>query len=92
MNMEAGSTGITESQSKKLGSDFNQTNYYPGRDKIYVKLVYDAKTKVILGEQVGGFKDSVQRTNVIAADIFGKLATVQLGYVRRHHFLERGMY
>ena len=87
MSMEAGSTGLTEGQAQKLGldfkvkfiSDFNQTNYYPGRDKIYVKLVYDAKTKVILGGQVAGFKDSVQRTNVIATAIFGKLTTGQLG-------------
>ncbi|MCR8746518.1 CoA-disulfide reductase [Romboutsia lituseburensis] len=87
MDMEAGSTGITENQAKKLGldvkvkfiSDFNQTNYYPGRDQIYVKLVYDAKTKVLLGGQVAGFKDAVQRTNVIAAAIFGKLTTNQLG-------------
>lgn len=87
MNMEAGCTGITESQAKKLGidykvkfiSDFNQTNYYPGRDKIYVKLVYDANTKVILGGQVAGFKDAVQRTNVIATAVFAKLTTNQLG-------------
>lgn len=87
MNMEAGSTGITEIQAQKLGldvkvkfiSDFNQTNYYPGRNKIYVKLVYDAKTKVILGGQVAGYKDAVQRTNVIATAIFAKLTTAQLG-------------
>lgn len=87
MNMEAGSTGITEIQAQKLGldvkvkfiSDFNQTNYYPGRNKIYVKLVYDAKTKVILGGQVAGYKDAVQRTNVIATAIFAKLTTDQLG-------------
>ena len=87
MDMEAAATGITEAGAQKLGldykvkfiSDFNQTNYYPGRNKIYVKLVYDANTKVILGGQVAGFKDSVQRTNVIAAAIFGKLTTSQLG-------------
>ena len=87
MDMEAASTGLTEEQAKKLEldfkvkfiSDFNQTSYYPGKDKIYVKLVYDAKTKVILGGQVAGFKDAVQRTNVIAAAIFGKMTTSQLG-------------
>ncbi|WP_270646458.1 CoA-disulfide reductase [Paeniclostridium hominis] len=87
MNMEAAATGITESQAVKLGmnvkakfiSDFNQTNYYPGRNKMYVKLVYDADTKVILGGQVAGFKDAVQRANVLAACIFGKLTTNQLG-------------
>ena len=87
MDMEAASTGLTENQAKALGinykakfiSDFNQTNYYPGRDKIYVKLVYDADTKVILGGQVAGFKDSVQRCNVLATAIFAKLTTNQLG-------------
>ena len=87
MNMEAAATGLTEEKAKSLGlnykakfiSDFNQTNYYPGRDKIYVKLVYDAETKVILGGQVAGFKDSVQRANVIAAAIFSKMTTNQLG-------------
>ena len=87
MDMEAGCTGLTENQAKELGlnykvkfiSDFNQTNYYPGRDKIYVKLVYDADTKIILGGQVAGFKDAVQRTNVIATAIFAKLTTNQLG-------------
>ncbi|MGL5718614.1 MAG: CoA-disulfide reductase [Paraclostridium sp.] len=87
MDMEAAATGITEAQAAKLGievkakfiSDFNQTNYYPGRDKMYVKLVYDANTKVILGGQVVGYKDAVQRANVIAACVFGKLTTNQLG-------------
>ncbi|MCR4943675.1 MAG: CoA-disulfide reductase [Clostridium sp.] len=87
MNMEAASTGLTEMQAQKLGlnykakfiTDFNQTTYYPGRDKIYVKLVYDAETKVILGGQVAGFKDAVQRCNVIAAAIMGKMTTTELG-------------
>ncbi len=87
MDMEAACTGLTEIQAEKLGikvkskfiSDFNQTNYYPGRNKMYVKLVYDADTKVILGGQVAGYKDAVQRCNVIAASIFGKLTTSQLG-------------
>ena len=87
MDMEAAVTGITEEKAKSLGlnykskfiSDFNQTNYYPGRNKIYVKLVYDADTKVILGGQVAGFKDSVQRANVLATAIFAKMTTNQLG-------------
>ncbi|MGN0144266.1 MAG: CoA-disulfide reductase [Clostridium sp.] len=87
MNMEAGRTGITENKAKALNlnyksvfiTDMNQTNYYPGQDKIYVKLIYDADTKVILGGQAAGYKDAVQRVNVIAACIFGKLTTKQLG-------------
>ena len=87
MDMEAAKVGLNEEEAKALGIDYkakfitdmNQTNYYPGRNKIYVKLVYDANTKVILGGQVAGFKDSVQRANVIAACVFAKMTTTQLG-------------
>lgn len=87
MNMEAGRTGITESKAKALNlnyktvfiNDMNATNYYPGQSKIYIKLIYDSESKVILGGQVGGYKDAVQRVNVIAACIYGKLTTKELG-------------
>ena len=87
MNMEAGRTGITESKAKALNlnyktvfiNDMNQTDYYPGQSKIYVKLIYDAESKVILGGQIAGYKDVVQRVNVIAACIYGKLTTKELG-------------
>lgn len=87
MNMEAGRTGITESKAKALNlnyktvfiNDMNATNYYPGQSKIYIKLIYDSESKVILGGQVAGYKDAVQRVNVIAACIYGKLTTKELG-------------
>lgn len=87
MNMEAARTGLSEKEVKDLGFDYktkfitdmNQTSYYPGRKKIYVKLIYDAHSKVILGGQVAGYKDAVQRCNVLAACIFGKMTTEQLG-------------
>ena len=87
MNIEAARTGLTEKEVKNLGFDYktkfitdmNQTNYYPGGKKIYVKLIYDAHTKVILGGQVAGYKDAVQRCNVLAACIFAKMTTEQLG-------------
>ena len=87
MNMEAARSGLSEKEVKALGFDYktkfitdmNQTSYYPGRQKIYVKLIYDAHTKVIYGGQVAGYKDAVQRCNVIAACIYGKMTTEQLG-------------
>ena len=60
-------------------SNFNQTHYYPGREKVYIKLVYDADTKVLLGGQVAGYKDAVQRANVLATAITAKMTTTQLG-------------
>ena len=87
MNIEAARTGLTEKEVQDLGFDYkakfitdmNQTNYYPGGQKIYVKLIYDAHTKVILGGQVAGYKDAVQRCNVLAACIYAKMTTEQLG-------------
>lgn len=87
MDMEAARTGLSEKEVKDLGFDYktkfitdmNQTSYYPGRERIYVKLIYDAHTKVIYGGQVAGYKDAVQRCNVLAACIYAKMTTDQLG-------------
>ena len=87
MDMEAARTGLSEKEVKALGFDYktkfitdmNHTSYYPGQKKIYVKLIYDAHTKVIYGGQVVGYKDAVQRCNVIATCIFAKMTTAQLG-------------
>lgn len=87
LDMEAAVTGITEEKAKSLNLDYktkfitnyNQTHYYPGREKLFVKLIYDAKTKVILGGQIAGYKDAVQRANVIATAITARMTTDQLG-------------
>lgn len=87
MDMEAARTGLSEKEVLNLGfnyktkfiTDMNQTSYYPGRERIYVKLIYDAHTRVILGGQVAGYKDAVQRCNVLAACIYEKMTTEQLG-------------
>ncbi|MGL4737508.1 MAG: CoA-disulfide reductase [Cellulosilyticaceae bacterium] len=87
LDMEAGTTGITEGDAKRMGiaygvsfvTDMNQTGYYPGQTKIYVKLIYDQETKVLLGGQVVGKKDAVQRVNVIATAVYARLTTMQLG-------------
>ena len=72
MDMEVARTGLSEKEVLNLGfnyktkfiTDMNQTSYYPGRERIYVKLIYDAHTRVLLGGQVAGYKDAVQRCNV----------------------------
>lgn len=87
MDMEAARTGLSEKEvlnlefnyKTKFITDMNQTSYYPGRERIYVKLIYDAHTRVILGGQVAGYKDAVQRCNVLAACIYAKMTTEQLG-------------
>lgn len=87
LDMEAGRTGLTEKEATEAGINFktvfikdkNQTGYYPGQEDIFVKLIYDAETKVILGGQVAGKKEAVQRANVIAVAIYAKMTVKQLG-------------
>lgn len=87
LDMEAGRTGLSEEDAKKLGinystkfiSDMNQTDYYPGQEKIYIKVIYAKDSKVLLGGQVAGKKDAVQRTNVLATAIYNKMTTAELG-------------
>ena len=87
MDMEAGRTGITEEEAKQMDlayesvfiTDRNQTNYYPGAQKIYVKLIYDKLTKVILGGQIIGKAGAVLRVDVLAAAIDKGMTTDELG-------------
>lgn len=87
LDMEAGRTGLSEEDAKKLGinysakfvSDMNQTDYYPGQEKIHVKVIYAKDSKVLLGGQVVGKKDAVQRVNVLATAIYNKMTTTELG-------------
>jgi len=87
MDLEAGRTGITEAEAKLDGinyktvfvKDKNQTGYYPGQENIFVKLIYDAETKVILGGQIIGKNGAVLRVDVIAMAIATKMKTSELG-------------
>jgi len=87
LRMEAGRTGISEQEAIKMGikyktvfiEDKNQTNYYPGQSSIFVKLIYDAETRIVLGGQIIGKKGAVLRTDVLATAIFAKLTVDQLG-------------
>jgi CoA-dependent NAD(P)H sulfur oxidoreductase len=87
MDLEAARTGISENEAIKNGlsyktifiKDQNQTSYYPGQCDIYIKLIYDPNTKVILGGQIIGKNDAVLRVDVLATAIFNKMTTEQLG-------------
>lgn len=89
MDMEAGRTGLTEGEAKELGFDYdsvfitdkNQTGYYPGAHKIYVKLIYDRQSKVILGGQIIGKAGAVLRVNVLAAAIEKQMTVDELGHL-----------
>lgn len=87
LNLEAGRTGISENDAVKMGIDYktvfikdkNQTNYYPGQEDIFVKLIYDADTRVILGGQLIGKKGAVLRVDALAMAIYSKVTVDELG-------------
>ncbi|MGL5378091.1 MAG: CoA-disulfide reductase [Cetobacterium sp.] len=87
MDLEAGRTGITENEAIKMGIDYktvfikdkNQTSYYPGREDIFVKLIYDANTRILLGGQIAGKKGAVLRVDSLATAIYSKLTVDEIG-------------
>lgn len=87
MDVEAGRTGLTEAEAVKKGinyktvfvKDKNQTNYYPGQEDIFVKLIYNAETRVLLGAQIAGKKGAVLRVDALATAIYSKITVDEIG-------------
>lgn len=89
LDIEAGKTGITEKEFKALNLPYevvkvkgrNKAHYYPGSDRVSVKIIYDPKTKVIKGAQIVGKEDAALRIDIFAVAIFKELTTDELGYL-----------
>lgn len=87
MDLEAGRTGVTEREAANMGinyktvfvKDKNQTNYYPGQEDIYIKLIYNKDTRVLLGAQVAGKKGAVLRVDAFAAAIYSEMTVEEIG-------------
>ena len=88
---DAGSTGITEKSAEQLGLNYkttivhtnNHSNYYTdvAQEKIIIKLIYDAKTKVLLGAQVFGRNEAVLRLHALTTAIHAELTTDEIGFI-----------
>lgn len=87
MDLEAGRTGLSESEAKALGlnyrtvviKDKNHTNYLAGQSDIHIKLVYEADTKRLLGGQIAGREGAVHRLHALSVAITMGVTTQQLG-------------
>ena len=87
MDYEAARTGIDEADAKAMGVEYNtvfikdknQTHYYPNQEDIYIKLVYEKESKVILGGEILGKNGAALRIDVIAMAIKAKMSTEALG-------------
>lgn len=87
MDYEAALTGLNENDNKRLGvelssvfvKDKNYTGYYPNQEDLYIKLVYETKSKVIVGGQTLGKNGAALRIDVIAMAVKMKMSTEELG-------------
>jgi NADPH-dependent 2,4-dienoyl-CoA reductase/sulfur reductase-like enzyme len=87
MDYEAAVTGLNEEQAKARGiecssvfiKDKNQAGYYPNQQDIYIKLVYEKDSKVIIGGETLGKNGAGLRIDVVAMAIRAKMTTAELG-------------
>ncbi len=89
IDMEAAKTGITEKEAKSLKLDYetvvitgnNHAGYYPNPLPITVKIIYTPVSKVIIGAELVGYKDTALRINVFAVAIQKEMTTSELGFL-----------
>ncbi len=87
MDYEAAVTGLNEEQANARGievssvfvKDKNQAGYYPNQQDIYIKLVYEKDSKVIIGGETLGKNGAGLRIDVIAMAIRARMTTSELG-------------
>lgn len=87
LGYEAALTGLSEADAVKMGvayrtvfiKDKNHANTYPGQQELYIKLLYDAETAVILGGEILGRDGAALRIDVIAVAVQMGMTTKELG-------------
>ena len=86
LEFEAGRTGITEQEAKDNNINYktvfvkgkDHTAYYPNREDVYIKLIYNADTKILLGAQVAGKRGAALRADSLAVAIQNKMTVQEL--------------
>ncbi|NIZ46749.1 CoA-disulfide reductase [Entomospira nematocerorum] len=86
-DLELVRVGLTEEEAKQHGityvssflEDRDHTGYYPGAQKIWIKLVYNLDG-VILGAQIAGKRGAALRGSAMALAISKKMTVSELGF------------
>ena len=88
-DVEAGRTGITETEAQQQGLDYstvfiqdkNHTDYVADQTDMWVKLIYDKNTRKLLGGQICGrwLGGAVHRVDALAVAIYSGLTVDELG-------------
>ncbi|KAA0258674.1 pyridine nucleotide-disulfide oxidoreductase [Deferribacter autotrophicus] len=79
-------TGLSFKEALEAGFDADyvytedpdHAEYYPGFKYIYMKTVYDKKSKRVLGVEASGSYDAVRKVDVIATALYGGLTIYDL--------------
>lgn len=86
--LDAAKVGISELDAQKLGLNYkanmitgNSYASYYGTEKVSIKVVYDAKTRKILGAQTVGQGIVVPRANYYAVAIYAGLTVDEFGFM-----------
>lgn len=88
-DIEMGRTGMSEQDAKRLGVEYktklvtsgDHPAYYPDPVKLTIKLIYEARTRKLLGACVAGARNAVMRTDIFAVAIHNGMTTDELGMV-----------
>lgn len=86
-NLEAARTGLSEKDAKNLAIDYttvfvetaDHPGYYPNQMPIWIKLICEKRSRIILGAQAIGPKGVVLRIDVFAVAIHNKMTADDLG-------------
>ena len=84
-----GRTGMSEQDAIRLGIDYrtrlvtanDHPAYYPDATKLTIKLIYEARTRRLLGACTAGEKGAVMRADIFAVAIHAGMTTDELGMV-----------
>jgi NADPH-dependent 2,4-dienoyl-CoA reductase/sulfur reductase-like enzyme len=90
---EVARTGLNESEARQAGFDFStstveptsRAGYYPGAEKITVKIVVERDTNRLLGAQIVGKEGAAKRIDVLATALWNEMTVdeitqLDLGY------------
>ena len=89
IDLEVACTGITEKQAILENISYsttfvtapNHAPYYPNPTNLSLKLIYDTKTRIVLGAQIVGTEGAALRINTLAACIYNEMTVEDMQYL-----------
>ncbi|WBW98735.1 CoA-disulfide reductase [Oceanirhabdus sp. W0125-5] len=87
IDLQVGKTGLTEKEAKENNIEYGVSfiksktgpDYYHKSEDIYVKIIYNQKSRTIIGGQIAGKREAGIRIDVIAAAIYNNMTVDELG-------------